>query len=81
MIESIHTNTDNYLGKLLDEIIFYASNSGDANIIEGTQPREITQLVEKLSAQYIFRTVYNPFGGVGSYYTMFNYPSKICYSQ
>ena len=77
-----HTDTSKgYYGKLLDEIIFYAANSGDKSIVEGAQPREITLLVQKICKDYDIDTIYNPFAGIGSYYTAFTTSSSSCNSQ
>jgi len=73
--------TNNDYGYLLDEIIFYAANSGDKTIIEGVQPREITQLVTGLTKEYNIEAIYNPFAGIGSFYTAFTNSVLTCLSQ
>lgn len=74
-------NSKDYYGKLLDEVIFYAAKSGDKRIVEGAQPREITKLVEGLIENYFIENIYNPFAGIGSYYTSFTNSISYCYSQ
>lgn len=80
-IEYCVSNSNNYYGNLLDEVIFYAASSGDRSIVEGAQPREITKLVEGLCEKYFIETVYNPFAGIGSFYTAFSNSKRECLSQ